>query len=620
MFKNNKKTMKTIVFSLGLAAMTLTANHLNAQNDGSRGLFGMGKSSADYEYSYSNRGLINVDINSNTGGGITNDDFGAPLGSGIAILLAAGAGYAVVRRKRSRRNTTLLLACVMLLGFTQCKKEQIVPQSEGNGGEESGVRITLNVNKDNNKGSKAEVDPPHVSFVENDKILVAHDGKYVGTLTYTEYETGKFRFEGNIDATVANPRQKLYFYFLGNKQNDASLTAGTTTSCTVDISDQTSYPTLPVISFSASKEDYEGAGSYSANLHNKASLIKFNVTTPSNSPICIKGMNNLVTVNFANRADNDGFSYGKVDENGVIKIKGGKGTNVEKWVVVLQQDALPKGDEGTAYLGDNSFVGVRPAIPEITMNQYIDDDRTLILSGKFTINNNGDQVYFALGNLRYASEKWSCFDNQYEYYTSYSADAWDKFGWSTENTTYGMSTSTSKLTYYGSFVDWGATICSGWRTLTGAHGEWEFLSTRESGSTVNGIPNANYTHATINTDDTGVKGVILFPDGITILNNAVTSWGNINNYTQWNYCTKCTSSQWLALEAKGCVFLPAAGKRDGETVSSVDSYVCYWSATNSSDHPTEMAYRIWLYNYGSAFYNEDYRYYGYSVRLVYPVQ
>lgn len=38
MVKTNK--MKTLAFSLGLAAMTLTANNLNAQNGG--GLFGRG--------------------------------------------------------------------------------------------------------------------------------------------------------------------------------------------------------------------------------------------------------------------------------------------------------------------------------------------------------------------------------------------------------------------------------------------------------------------------------------------------------------------------------------------------------------------------------------------------
>ena len=98
--KNNKKTMKTIVFSLVLAAMTLTANNLSAQNGG--GLFGMGKTSADYDYNNGTRdGLMN--INSNTGDGIQNDSFGAPLGGGIAILIGAGLGYVALKKKEDQQ-------------------------------------------------------------------------------------------------------------------------------------------------------------------------------------------------------------------------------------------------------------------------------------------------------------------------------------------------------------------------------------------------------------------------------------------------------------------------------------------------------------------------------------
>ena len=302
-------------------------------------------------------------------GNLANDDFGAPLGSGLLILTAAGAGYAISRRKRSfRKGSALVLAALMLMGMTACKKKVAEPITPATGNQ---VAITLNVGG----GAKAEVDPPHVNFVENDKILVAHDGKYVGTLTYTEYETGKFHFQGNIDATVATPRQKLYFYFLGNKQNDASLEAGTTTSCTVNISDQTNYPTLPVISFSASDEDYEGAGTYNAKLHNKCSLIKFNVTTPSNSPICITGMNNKVTVDFseaANDGENNGFSYDKVGD-GIIKLKGGSGSPAEKWAIVLPQDELAAGSAGSIYAQNGTyttFTGTRPTIHAIEANGY----------------------------------------------------------------------------------------------------------------------------------------------------------------------------------------------------------------------------------------------------------
>ena len=47
-----------MVLSLGLAAMTLTANNLNAQIDGSRGMFGMGASPADNQYGNSKKSLL----------------------------------------------------------------------------------------------------------------------------------------------------------------------------------------------------------------------------------------------------------------------------------------------------------------------------------------------------------------------------------------------------------------------------------------------------------------------------------------------------------------------------------------------------------------------------------
>lgn len=91
--KNYKKSLKTLVFSLGLAVMTLAANNLNAQN---RGLFGMGET-ADNSANSGSRGMM--DINDNTGNGIQNDDFGAPLGSGLVILLGAGLGYVALKKK-----------------------------------------------------------------------------------------------------------------------------------------------------------------------------------------------------------------------------------------------------------------------------------------------------------------------------------------------------------------------------------------------------------------------------------------------------------------------------------------------------------------------------------------
>ena len=292
-------------------------------------------------------------------------------------------------------------------------------------------------------------------------------------------------------------------------------------------------------------------------------------------------------------------------EPATYKITLAEGTeDADKWTI--SPNPAPAGAPVTAtYSGDKkvkSVKAVKKAAPKPDL-----------LAGEFSVSAS-KKVKFSKGNLSYASSKWSFFDNQYDYYNSYSADAWDHFGWSTSATDYGMNTSTSNDTYSGDFVDWGATMGDGWRTLT--NDEWTYLfDTRTSGSIVFGTENGRYAQATINTDGTGVNGMILFPDGVTIASTEVTTAGTVNAASA--YATKCTSAQWTALETKGCVFLPAAGQRDGSSVNDAGSNGRYWSGTAYS---TSSAYRAYAFNPGNLYPADgSYRYRGYSVRLVQTV-
>ena len=97
--KTNKKTLKTLVFSLGLATMMLSATNLNAQ-DRPGGLFSTNPSKdASRSVLMRDGTRANPTINDTTGSGINNDDFGAPLGSGIAIMVVAGLGYVALKKK-----------------------------------------------------------------------------------------------------------------------------------------------------------------------------------------------------------------------------------------------------------------------------------------------------------------------------------------------------------------------------------------------------------------------------------------------------------------------------------------------------------------------------------------
>ena len=289
-------------------------------------------------------------------------------------------------------------------------------------------------------------------------------------------------------------------------------------------------------------------------------------------------------------------------------------------------------------------------------SKYYTSTIALSQAGVFTINSSGKKVLFAPGNLQATwdgtSWSWGFAANQWDYIgnaagnTSINGNGTisgtgtvDLFGWvgasnnkwsgdlgTTGNAAkHGISNSTevnSKNTY-GNVddenlkSDWGNTIGSGWRTLTNPEWQYVFFD-RESGSAVNGTNNARYTHATINTDGTAVNGIILFPNGINVANDEATSWGNINavNYVStWADATKCTSSQWTALAAKGCVFLPAAGYRDGALVDKVGSVGLYWSSSPfSSDTETATGLDFVEDNLdvGSSYYRNS----GNSVRLV----
>ena len=172
--------------------------------------------------------------------------------------------------------------------------------------------------------------------------------------------------------------------------------------------------------------------------------------------------------------------------------------------------------------------------------------------------------------------------------------------------------------------DWGNTINDGYAWRTPTITEWLFLlNSRSSGSIVNGITSARYTLAQINTEgSTKVCGLIIFPDGVTIDNSEASSWSYINNGVEsdfgdykWSKATQCTAAQWSALAAKGCVFLPSAGIRNGWEVYYSNDACYYWSSS-----PDRVNYALFLHitnHYGAldtGTYHE--RWYGHPVRLI----
>ena len=260
------------------------------------------------------------------------------------------------------------------------------------------------------------------------------------------------------------------------------------------------------------------------------------------------------------------------------------------------------------------------------------------LPGAFSISD-AKRVCFSQGNLQYqaSTDTWQFAEHQYNYIgnaagntaPSASQTAWiDLFGWATSgyNYKYPYMTSVTNSDYstgvsvdsdFDSNYDWGTqaadNIGTGWRTLT--HAEWVYLfNTRNTSATVNSISDARYTMATINTDGTSVNGVILFPDHFdgSAAYSGVT-WGTINGTSEWGSGTTCTTAGWTALQNAGCVFLPAAGYREGTTVGETGTQGGYWSSTTST---TEASYALrFVSNTLEPEFSCHWKY-GYSVRLV----
>ena len=273
------------------------------------------------------------------------------------------------------------------------------------------------------------------------------------------------------------------------------------------------------------------------------------------------------------------------------------------------------------------------------------------LPGKFTISNDGGQVFFSKGNLQavFASAGSSCTwqfaTNQWDYIGSAAANTSindsgsvsvagtvDLFGWvgtSSDNNNYGIWNNTTANDYGNTKNeslknDWGHNaITNGgntadmWRTLT--REEWGYMLSTRSGATVKGSNNVRFAKATIRTDATGVKGLLLFPDGVTF-DASEASWGVLDDgYV--NYTTTCTAAQWTALEAKGCVFLPAAGNRTGTTVSDAGNAGAYWTATGSDSNAYSYRVSFGQTSWGNPqFYSQQQKTYGHSVRLVRDVE
>ena len=100
---------KAIVLSLALAALPSAHAWVGPTGTQSKALLGKGRTPAMEENNgLFNRANVEATFGNETFGGVTlngfeHNDF-VPLGGGLAILVAAGAGYAALKRRKEERK------------------------------------------------------------------------------------------------------------------------------------------------------------------------------------------------------------------------------------------------------------------------------------------------------------------------------------------------------------------------------------------------------------------------------------------------------------------------------------------------------------------------------------
>lgn len=320
--------------------------------------------------------------------------------------------------------------------------------------------------------------------------------------------------------------------------------------------------------------------------------------------------------------------------------------DADKWTVKVgegQAQALPigglKGDGSeTVTLQYNGRLKVKGV--KATSDAAAKPD---LLSGVFSVSAS-KKVNFSKGNLQATYDgsnwTWAFANNQWDYIGNSAGNTKvtdaspfisengtvDLFGWVGASSTwdgvnqYGITSSKARnvTNGYGNSAtenlkkDWGAMMGTGWFTLS--KDEWTYLLNTRSASNVGGTADGRYAKAKVN----DVQGIILFPDTYTHPDGVTAPTGvNATGNTGWNG-NSYTVADWTKMETAGCVFLPAAGSRDGNSVSYAGTTGTYWWSTHyeGGGDAVDRAYNLYFTNNYLLPTAGSYRDMGCSVRLV----
>lgn len=564
-----------------------------------------------------------------------------------------------------KKLTLIMAALALVLGFSQCKKDNDVPNTNDNR-----IQITLNANYGGN-GGRTTFDPANGSFAwstsEVEYINVGGSAGYLGKLSNDG--AGSNTFTGTITGAVDG--ETLYFFYLGNGDH-----AGATT---LDFSNQSSgnvtdwHIAIGSATYSAiynpEAPEYDPEAVFSTTLNMAMAIAYFDLSQFGDGNIYLNG--------------NDVYSTATIDYNSGTVTGNSKGyINVgiagSKYVALIPSVET----ETTLNFNSSSKTGSMTFLRGIQAGKYYSDgDNALSMAvedgsgipGTFSVSAT-KKVFFSKGNLQYqaSTNTWRFAENQYDYIGSAAGNItnaddratqsnWiDIFSWATsgyDNTAideyairfqpylatimtevnstynqygYGPSTYMTDKNLVGTSAnyDWGVynTISNGgtgWRTLTqgNGEGEWFYLlglaGTPNPGTNCRSVNNtlseqARYTMATIGGT---YKGLIIFPDVYVHPDGTDFVAGTFN--AKSDYTATVSVDGWKKMEAAGAVFLPAAGYRTFNVgITSPNAQGRYWSVNYYDKSQARYVY-FSSSTFGAGYIN---RCYGCSVRLVRNVE
>ena len=129
-----------------------------------------------------------------------------------------------------KKLSLIVMACLMVLGLTQCKKNEPTNNNTADNGNRVNITLTLD-NGGQRVHPEEENGLANVVYDNGDVVYVGSDGKYMGYLTYN----GSM-FTGSINAEAIQGAP-LQFIFMGGQTIDG-LTENSSTECVFNIGNQ----------------------------------------------------------------------------------------------------------------------------------------------------------------------------------------------------------------------------------------------------------------------------------------------------------------------------------------------------------------------------------------------